>query len=142
MPRGGSRKGAGRKSSWNNKETTVIRVPKIFADQLLGIAQRLDRGGSIEFVTKSKVSQIDLVTNSKVSQLELMPDDLPSIEPLGNKPLARRLGCDPTSLRRQRQKGNHQLAEYTSSKDPEGIVWEYRSGDKKYHPLSSFSDVD
>ena len=65
MPRGGSRKGAGRKSAWNNKETTVIRVPKVFAEQLLGIAQRLDRGESIEFVTKSKVKRIDKVTKSK-----------------------------------------------------------------------------
>ena len=65
MPRGGSRKGAGRKSSWNNKETTVIRVPKVFADQLLDIAKRLDRGESIESVTQSKTSQIDKVTKSK-----------------------------------------------------------------------------
>ena len=65
MPRGGSRKGAGRKSIWNNKETTVIRVPKVFADQLLGIAQRLDQGEYIEFVTKSKVKHIDKVTKSK-----------------------------------------------------------------------------
>ena len=65
MPRGGSRKGAGRKSAWNNKETTVIRVPKVFADQLLDIAQRLDKGEHIEFVTESKVKRIDKVTKSK-----------------------------------------------------------------------------
>ena len=84
MPRGGSRKGAGRKSSWNNKETTVIRVPKVFADQLLFIAQRLDKGEAIELVTKSKSDPIDkvtksnknkgLVTNSKAGQLQLMEE--------------------------------------------------------------------
>ena len=65
MPRGGSRKGAGRKCAWNNKETTVIRVPKVFAEQLLGIAQRLDMGEHIEFVTESKVKRTDKVTKSK-----------------------------------------------------------------------------
>ena len=65
MSRGGSRKGAGRKSAWNNKETTVIRVPKVFAEQLLEIAQRLDRSESLEFVTNSKSSYSDKVTKSK-----------------------------------------------------------------------------
>ena len=44
MPRGGYREGAGRKGGWMNPETQVIRVPKIFAAQLLDIARRLDLG--------------------------------------------------------------------------------------------------
>lgn len=84
MPRGGHREGAGRKSTWNNRETIVIRVPKVFAKQLLQIAQKLDRGEQIEPVTKSKSKRIekvtkskrqsDSVTNSKVDQLELVTE--------------------------------------------------------------------
>ena len=44
MPRGGHREGAGRKGGWKNSETQVIRVPRIFAAQLLDIARRLDLG--------------------------------------------------------------------------------------------------
>lgn len=58
MGRGGSRKGAGRKSSWVSgrkfKDTTLIRVPKEYAHKLLEIAHKLDAGEIIDFVTKSK----------------------------------------------------------------------------------------
>ncbi|MCU0568700.1 MAG: hypothetical protein MUF49_19145 [Oculatellaceae cyanobacterium Prado106] len=47
MKRGGSRAGAGRKSSWHHPETQIIRVPKIFAPELLEVARHLDRGEAI-----------------------------------------------------------------------------------------------
>ena len=50
MPRGGHREGAGRKGGWKNSETQVIRVPRIFAAQLLDIARRLDLGESENLV--------------------------------------------------------------------------------------------
>ncbi|AFY61845.1 hypothetical protein [Synechococcus sp. PCC 6312] len=46
--RGGQRKGAGRKSSWKNRETSIIRVPTIIAQQLLEIAHELDKNYPIE----------------------------------------------------------------------------------------------
>lgn len=42
MGRGGHRDGAGRKSGWNHAETQTIRVPKVFAAQLMDIARQLD----------------------------------------------------------------------------------------------------
>lgn len=59
MGRGGSRKGAGRKSTWVSgrkfEDTTLIRVPKEYATKLLEIAHRLDAGEVIDFVTKPKI---------------------------------------------------------------------------------------
>jgi hypothetical protein len=66
MVRGGNRQGAGRKSGWTHSETTVIRVPKIFAGQLTEIAQKLDRSEYLDSVSKSEKTLDDLVTESLV----------------------------------------------------------------------------
>jgi hypothetical protein len=63
--RGGYRENAGRKSSWQHGKTQTIRVPKVFASQLIQIARRLDNGEEIASDTKSKRPDIDTVTNSK-----------------------------------------------------------------------------
>lgn len=57
MPRGGKRDGAGRPSGWKHKETKLVRVPVAIADQLMDIAQKLDKGEILDFVTDSKVVQ-------------------------------------------------------------------------------------
>lgn len=54
MPRGGSRKGSGRKSGWNHSETQTIRVPAVFAEQLTEIAKALDDAESFDLDTESK----------------------------------------------------------------------------------------
>jgi hypothetical protein len=64
MTRGGYREGAGRKSTWNNPETQLIRVPKLFAAQLLHLARQLDRGEPIEIVSSAAASKLDFVTES------------------------------------------------------------------------------
>lgn len=45
--RGGQREGSGRPSPWNNKKTIAIRVPEIFAEELIDYARRLDSGKEI-----------------------------------------------------------------------------------------------
>jgi hypothetical protein len=65
MPRGGHRENAGRKSGWNHVETQVIRVPKNITEQLLDIARKLDRGESLDSVSKSEIKNIDSDTQSK-----------------------------------------------------------------------------
>jgi hypothetical protein len=58
MVRGGSRQGAGRKSTWASgctfKDTTLIRVPSRLALILLELAHKLDAGEVIDFATKSE----------------------------------------------------------------------------------------
>lgn len=45
MPgRGGCRRGAGRKSVWQDQETQTIRVPAALKEQLLDIGRGLDQG--------------------------------------------------------------------------------------------------
>jgi len=62
MPRGGTRKGAGRPSTWASgcsfKDTKLIRVPNAIFDQVLELAHRLDKGEEI------KGEEIDLDTKS------------------------------------------------------------------------------
>ena len=58
IPRGGKRLGAGGKPTWKNGKTKTIRVPITLADNVLGIARKLDDGTVIERDTSLKV--IDL----------------------------------------------------------------------------------
>ena len=57
MPRGGARKGAGKKNTWNSgskfNETKVIRIPIKIADKVLKLAHDLDSGLDYELETKS-----------------------------------------------------------------------------------------
>ena len=58
MNRGGKREGAGRKATWasecSRSETKPIRVPKVLAEEVLGIAHRLDAGEKIVFETDTQ----------------------------------------------------------------------------------------
>lgn len=58
MARGGSRPGAGPKSTWIHGKTKTIRVPESLAEQVLRVARLMDEGGKIDDVTRSK--QVDL----------------------------------------------------------------------------------
>ena len=73
MPRGGRRKGAGRKTQWESgcsfSETVVIRVPKVLKNKLLEIAHRLDAGEEIDLVSKSIRERNDCL-EAKVIDLE------------------------------------------------------------------------
>lgn len=64
--RGGQREGSGRPSPWNNKKTVAIRVPEVFAEEVVEYARRLDRG--------EKVVTSDSVQNQKI--LEMLKDAL------------------------------------------------------------------
>lgn len=59
--RGGQREGSGRPSAWNNKKTVAIRVPEVFAEEVIDYARRLDRG--------EKTEDSDSVQNQKILEL-------------------------------------------------------------------------
>lgn len=50
MPRGGYRKGSGKKSNWRHGKTKVIRIPEVLADRVLQYARDID---------EDKAKQID-----------------------------------------------------------------------------------
>lgn len=66
MPRGGTRKGAGRKSEWPSgcsfENTTVIRIPKNLKEKVVEVAKKLDAGEALDLDTKSESEK---VTKSK-----------------------------------------------------------------------------
>lgn len=64
--RGGHRDNAGRKSTWNNGDTQTIRVPKVFADQLIEIAKKLDRGQPLN--AEIILTAIDQYITSQLTQ--------------------------------------------------------------------------
>jgi len=55
-----------------------------------------------------------------------------AIEPLTQSALGKRLGCSGEAIRQRRNKEG--FKDWVKSKDPDGMVWEYRK-DKKYHPV-------
>ena len=62
MPRGGKRKGAGRKADWKHGKTKTIRVPEVLADEILEYAHKLDIGDITDYDTISKVIDLDGIT--------------------------------------------------------------------------------
>lgn len=87
MPRGGRRKGAGRKTAWESgctfAETTVIRIPKYLKDEILEIAHRLDAGEEIDLDTKSIRERNNYLEN-KVLELERELNQPKQLEILSN----------------------------------------------------------
>jgi integrase len=49
--------------------------------------------------------------------------------------LAARLGCTETACRSSRYQGSDHFADWSETRDPEGIAWEYRQSTKRYHQL-------
>lgn len=89
-----------------------------------------------ESVTNSESSNNDLVTDFKSFQVEQIELTLTkeSLEPLTQAELADRFGGKQHRVNISKKKSN--LTEWSKSKDPDGIAWEYRAETKKYYPLN------
>lgn len=74
--RGGYRDNAGRKSSWRHSATQTIRVPKVFAQQLVKLAHQLDNGEAIDIDTKSKSGSIDTDTDSSLTRSDIVTNSI------------------------------------------------------------------
>ena len=152
MPRGGRRKGAGRKTAWESgcsfAETTVIRVPKVLKGEILEIAHRLDAGEEVDLVSKSlrerndylegkvlelekqllnqKHNEKEIVTKSKVKQkqVELELDAKSRIVLPGQKLSIDRFGMSKNAVSdTKKRKTVEEFALWSQSKDPDGIAW-------------------
>lgn len=55
MARGGARSNAGAKAKWKHGKTKTIRVPEVFADQVIDYAKKLDDQQPSVFSESSKV---------------------------------------------------------------------------------------
>jgi hypothetical protein len=74
--RGGYRDNAGRKSSWRHSATQTIRVPKVFAQQLVKLAHQLDNGEAVDIDTKSKSGHIDNDTDSNSAASDIVTNSM------------------------------------------------------------------
>jgi hypothetical protein len=116
MPRGGHRDGAGRKGGWTNSETQVIRVPKVFAAQLMDIARRLDLGESENLVPSAspELDPVQPIVELEIPQINPDQMDIFSLLPvaiesvtesnttsLSMRGLAKRLGVDHSTISRK-----------------------------------------
>lgn len=125
--RGGVRPGSGRKSTWQHRETTLIRVPKALVDDLIEIAHKLDDERALENKTEPKALESE-------GQLQLILASFPEKnEGLAERALGRYLGVPRTSLCKARTKRTPEdFATWSKAKDPDGIAWRYDVELKKY----------
>lgn len=124
--RGGVRPGSGRKSTWQHRETTLIRVPKALVNDLIELAHKLDDERALENKTEPKAFK-----NEERLQLVLL---LPQEDGgLSGAALGRRFQIHPTSVRKARVKRTQQdFSSWSAKKDPEGIAWFYDETKEKY----------
>jgi hypothetical protein len=79
--RGGSRTGGGRPSIWQHSPTRTIRVPEVFAEKLLEIAEQLDKGLDGELIISPK----DLKLRSQVKQEKMSFSKIRVYQQAGHK---------------------------------------------------------
>lgn len=136
MPRGGCRENAGRKSTWSNSETKLIRVPVALAGQLLELAQKLDKGEAIDFVTESKPEPEVTKSPDQINLVDEVSGDekKPPLSPLIAKDLGTRLEVSRTTVWKHAQNLNSaQFLEWSCLRDPQGYGWAYNEADKLYY---------
>jgi hypothetical protein len=162
MGRGGQREGAGRKSGWKHSETQTIRVPKIFAVQVLDYARQLDAGAGI-FIPDHEIPDADLGISDQfdsetISELppeqEVVPgqtsifdfiDSVPEskLMPLRGDQLAERFGINrgrPSSQMGRYRDKSEKFLRWTKDHDPDGVGWEFNPTTKRFHPLPALSE--
>jgi hypothetical protein len=162
MGRGGQREGAGRKSGWTHSETQTIRVPKIFAAQILAYARQLDSGAEIPGAS-SGIPNVDLgipeqFESDIVSELAIVQEVAPGqtsifdfidsvpeskLGPLRGDRLAKRLGVHKArpSEKKNTYKDNPQkFIEWSKGKDPIGVAWLYNEQTKLYDPVEDIAN--
>lgn len=151
MSRGGHRENAGRKATWKNPETQVIRVPKVLVPQLIQIAKALDNGKVFDLVTKSEnepsvassttsPGQLNLLEYSQQSRNDFVSksENTKVPGPLSARALSRRLGVDKSGGTVKNKRNNPDFTKWTCQEDPDGFGWIYNEQDKLYHPVIDF----
>lgn len=68
------REKSGRKSTWNHKETSTIRIPKVFELEVMRYARYLDAGLGLDNETDSSQGD-DFVTESNLTLVDTINDE-------------------------------------------------------------------
>lgn len=102
----------------------------------------------LSVVEKSKLTpeshaqkQLDLLETDPINETATKPieestqvSDTVGLQPLTQAELADRFGAK--KYRSQISERKSDLAEWSKTKDPDGVAWEYRADTKKYYPLN------
>jgi hypothetical protein len=80
-------------------------------------------------------SSSELVKKSKSKRVDFVSESNKDLRPLSGNALAKRLGVSEISVRKHRN-GTYQpgVSEWTRTRDPQGVAWEYREDTRMYHP--------
>ena len=156
MGRGGHRDGAGRKSGWNHAETQTIRVPKVFAAQLMDMARQLDSGEPVNLTasTSSEVKleqpidepQLPQVHPGQMDIFSLTPEKIESVSEsksvsLSMRGLAKRLEIDHSTISRKLK--NQPLEEVLLWIQSMGKgAWDFNAESKRFIQVSEDSDCE
>lgn len=146
MGRGGHRDGAGRKSGWNHADTQTIRVPKVFAAQLLDIARQLDLGKSeiFTFPASPEVDPVHPIVESEIPHVnpdqmdlfELIPEVIESVaksntHSLSMRGLAKHFKIDHSTISRKLKAcDSKQFSEWVQSMNKGN--WNYDPVSKRF----------
>jgi hypothetical protein len=71
---GGYREKSGRKSTWNHKETSTIRIPKALEQEVMRYARYLDAGWGLDNETDSSQGD-DFMTESNLTVVDRINDE-------------------------------------------------------------------
>ena len=129
-------------------ELNILKASSVYLsqpvlDNLSKIAneQSITREELIISLLDSHILHDSLVKASQDTQLYLLPepefDNKSDVicQPLNNNSLAKRLGVDPSNLKKQMLKGEDKLLNYSTPKDPNGWGWKYSQEEKLYYPV-------
>lgn len=127
----------------NNIKSSSVCLPKFVLNNLNKVAS--ERGITreelvIKLLDSCAVHNLT-IESAKHTQLDLLPEhklDNKSdalCQPLNNNSLAKRLGVDPSNLKKQMLKGEDKLLNYSTPKDPNGWGWKYSPEEKLYYPV-------
>lgn len=135
MPRGGVRKGAGKKSSWKSgchfHQTKLIRVPSAIADQLLEIAHWLDQGNEIEKINKPIQRELSLPSNVPMEKVT-------NSSGYNETEFAQEIEASRNTLKYKKKKyldgliSEDDFYAYLRGQDPQSRSWRYCRETKKY----------
>lgn len=95
-------------------------------------------GEFIDFVSKSRkrTSHKNESVKRTKKAIDFVPKSDEGLKPLSGKALARRLGVSGTTLLKcGKGEMRYGIQEWTQSRDPEGIAWEFWQETKQYHPV-------
>lgn len=121
----------------------VLSEDKVVAlNELLSELPGEDVFSDVQVEQQDPASLLPSELQSKLPDKEDLNDlPIPGIQALSAKQLGKRLKADPSVINRYKLgKRQQSLADWSRSRDPDGVAWEYSESEKKYLPIKALSE--